>query len=1610
MRSNGQTRRKQNEAGHDPVWQSHQPTPAPLPAFGPQPAAEPGAATLLDEQQPAAPGHHFGSISLLAEPHFGGSPYDAPPPSDLDALGGNSRLIAGWLSASFPETGRATIQASLRISAAGDQYEQEADRVADTVMGSRGLPGEPIASTHPSYYIQRAPSGAGLGVAPEVESSIDRMQGGGQPLPAGERDFFERRFGHDFSQIRIHADDHAAQTARTLNARAFTVGNDIAFDTDEYRPGSESGRHLLAHELTHTIQQTGGVATKRVQRKAAEERSLVDLATEAVRNLTESEVAQQSQPPIELNPVELDFRPEHIDGTADAPAVAGSASQSETGSAATAKPDATASTETQPGPAPASATPAALLARVPAAPTPALPVAPPLAASTPPAAQPTEPAVEQTAAAAEATGATSEADKQGSLDGEAIGSDPEAGQEIPPDGQAAGSGEAPSDSDDLIQRSPAGRLIQLAPRSPDADPDFRTVVAGVEAVAVAQQEHDPAQQKAEEASAAAEMPPEERVGAADHIRVDAIAEAAAQPGVQGGRTPGTRKVGIGGAFKALFQATAGQQAGPGGETSGFNKAAFKAAVRARIDQLMPQDPKAMEEMDAGAFDQVKPTVDQQVEAGKQRAQGRLSGEVKQAPDPAAVPGKPVTPLRPNAPGDRPGPLNAAGAVPKAKGPDEVEEPLHQQSKQLDAEMEQGEITPEQIQDSNEPDFQSALAAKNDTQARLLEALPAYRAKEQAQIQSAQAEAGALTEAGLGGMFASRGGTFTQIDGVQGGTKEHDEQRRASIGEEIDAVFQSAKTDVEGILAALDTQVDQVFNSGMEAAKLAAVRYIIRESQAYKARRYNNGSWSPLKWLGGKARQVKDSLFGMPDEYYQYFRQGRDLYIAEMDTALDRVVAVVADHLGRAHQRIQQGRAEIERLVASQPPELQEVARQAAQQAEEQFTELEQSIESKQSDIVNTLAQKYTEKLQEFDSELEKMQEAQRGLLAKAGDLIKGVIKTIAELKDMLISTLRRAGDVILQILKHPIRFLGNLLRSIGRGFGKFVDNIGKHLANGLISWLTGTMASAGIRLPETWDLKGIFSLVLQIFGLSYHQIRSQVVRALGDKGEKVIGAIEQAWEVFQIIQSEGLAGLWDFIQDKVGDLKALVLDQIKELVMEKVIKAGVQWLIGLLGGPAGAFIKAVQAIIRVVSWFIKNAERVAALVNSVLDAVALVVSGDIEGAAEMIEQALGSAVPLLISLLVDLLGLGDIAEKIQEIIGKIRKPIEKAIGWLVDQAVALGKKIWSALGGKEKKSPAEGGLKISHKIESDNADKPCTECTTVPVGAKVTLTSNKPGEWKADAGDPSMQASSTTLVWFAPQQATKVKFTLTSYEEEHEEATLDLDIDDAAYEACQGNNRRSNTEHEMIQYDYIGTKDPGAMREYGIPKAGGSGGMGYADLVSSSFEIYEIKPQGDSGTTQVNRYLTMAKQHCGNKGWHLGTSYPDTRLPYGDGRVLFAHQEKSKPGLIFYSREGKQKQPAPVAKPVPDTDTDRKKLEINVENVRQVLLDIGLAVGSVALIAVAVVKILALAAPVAALLALGLSATVIYLLLKEFGLEKSADATPPAQEPQDDDGDTGPIV
>lgn len=138
-----------------------------------------------------------------------------------------------------------TVQPKLMLGDVDTPSERQADRIATQVMGGR-------VSSIPTPV-----NGTVTPISPQIESSINQAKGGGQPLSEQTRSQMEQGLGTDLSGVRVHTDGRADSLNHSLQAKAFTTGSDLFFRRGAYDPGSSSGQQLLAHELTHVVQQGG---------------------------------------------------------------------------------------------------------------------------------------------------------------------------------------------------------------------------------------------------------------------------------------------------------------------------------------------------------------------------------------------------------------------------------------------------------------------------------------------------------------------------------------------------------------------------------------------------------------------------------------------------------------------------------------------------------------------------------------------------------------------------------------------------------------------------------------------------------------------------------------------------------------------------------------------------------------------------------------------------------------------------------------------------------------------------------------------------------------------------------------------------------------------------------------------------------------------------------------------------------------------------------------------------------------------------------------------------------------------------------------------------------
>lgn len=182
------------------------------------------------------------------------------------------------------EDGPAAGMSRYQVSGSGDSEELAADRAADSVVGG----------------LFRAPASGGQSAGFEADLSDADLSGGGSPLPDGLMGSMEQSFGTSFSGVRLHTDAGADRASRSINARAFTRGQDIYFTSDSYRPDSREGQHLIAHELAHVAAGDGGIHRDGDEEKASpaakvDKSTVMEMAMQNSADASKSDVASANQ-------------------------------------------------------------------------------------------------------------------------------------------------------------------------------------------------------------------------------------------------------------------------------------------------------------------------------------------------------------------------------------------------------------------------------------------------------------------------------------------------------------------------------------------------------------------------------------------------------------------------------------------------------------------------------------------------------------------------------------------------------------------------------------------------------------------------------------------------------------------------------------------------------------------------------------------------------------------------------------------------------------------------------------------------------------------------------------------------------------------------------------------------------------------------------------------------------------------------------------------------------------------------------------------------------------------------------------------------------------------
>jgi len=280
--------------------------------------------------------------------------------------------------------------------------------------------------------------------------------------------------------------------------------------------------------------------------------------------------------------------------------------------------------------------------------------------------------------------------------------------------------------------------------------------------------------------------------------------------------------------------------------------------------------------------------------------------------------------------------------------------------------------------------------------------------------------------------------------------------------------------------------------------------------------------------------------------------------------------------------------------------------------------------------------------------------------------------------ELVRQVMAKAAQAIGDILLNPVGFLINLLGAVRAGFGRFFDNIGTHLLNGVSGWLFGQAQQAGITPPQDFSVASIFGFVLQVLGVSvehvFERLATKLDAATVRRLRQIYRVASGVWGFLTILIEQGPAALWTEIQSQLANLWDTVLQGVVSWVTEAIIDRATRWLLALLDVTGiMPVINTLIAVYNAIESFMQHLREMLEIVSRMLDGVLDIAQGAIDTAAGFLVDALSRAMPVAIGFLANQFGLGRLGERLHELLETVRAVVDRAIDWLLDRAIAGGR-------------------------------------------------------------------------------------------------------------------------------------------------------------------------------------------------------------------------------------------------------------------------------------------------------------------------------------------------
>lgn len=498
-----------------------------------------------------------------------------------------------------------------------------------------------------------------------------------------------------------------------------------------------------------------------------------------------------------------------------------------------------------------------------------------------------------------------------------------------------------------------------------------------------------------------------------------------------------------------------------------------------------------------------------------------------------------------------------------------------------------------------------------------------------------------------------------------------EKKREEVAARINGIYTTAQNQVKKKLADLETESMKRFDDGNAIATKKFEDDVNRDLAAFKADRYSG-------WFGW-ARKLRDWIKGMDElpEVKEIFERNKAIFVATINKLVEDISADNKRVIQECKDQLQNARTEIKVFVDKLDPQLKDIGQKSAKEMNSKLAEMDKFIAKKEEDLQNQLKDKQTAAIKAIDEKIEKMKEEMAGALAKLGKLLLWAAKKFFtwalekfgfSLSD-IESIISKGAAVLKAIFTKPIQFVKNLIQAAKEGFGNFKDNFLKHLKDAVFEWLTGSLE--GVRLPDTWDLQGIASVIFQLVGISKEKILKYVEKYIP---APVLKTLQTTFTLLQTLIEKGPMAVWDQLQDMAGEMVDTFVAALKDWIKIEIVKKAVQTVLALFA-PGAGIIRAIIGIYDTVVFFIQKAKEIMKMVGNFLGSISEIAAGNIGAAAKALEDGLARGLKLVIDFLARFLKLTGITNEIRNVIQKIQTKVDglldRVAKWIADKAKSL---------------------------------------------------------------------------------------------------------------------------------------------------------------------------------------------------------------------------------------------------------------------------------------------------------------------------------------------------